>query len=190
MDPTPRCPTTIVIGEICGSSSTRRAPRWTTRECAEQAGKRFDGVYCSNMPAHCYRHELVAVLTGLLNLLTPDGFAEIRVPDLQAIFTAAVDRGLDLDDVLEVSPDEPITLLDAIYGRDVETAGRGGARTAYKTGFSAASLQDALYSAGFDEVHALSRVHPNELRMVGFRRAATLAQRGLLGIESPPDTVA
>jgi predicted SAM-dependent methyltransferase len=42
-------------------------------------------VYCSHNLEHYYHHEVPRVLAGSLHVLKPHGFAEIRVPDVEAV---------------------------------------------------------------------------------------------------------
>src|SRR3954467_5290738 len=42
----------------------------------------YDGVYCSNNREPYPHHDARRVARGLLHVLAPDGFAEVRVPDL------------------------------------------------------------------------------------------------------------
>src|SRR6516164_8820387 len=54
------------------------------RELLSLAPLQFDAVYCSHNLEHYYKHETAAVLRGFLHILKMDGFAEIRVPDMDS----------------------------------------------------------------------------------------------------------
>src|SRR5204863_5017409 len=78
--------------------------------------EQFDAVYCAHNLEHYYRHDGAKVLRGFQHVLKPDGFVEIRVPDLQSVIQRVVESKMDLEDVLYVSASGPITALDVIYG--------------------------------------------------------------------------
>ena len=121
------------------------------------AGGQFDAVYCSHNLEHYYRHDVPKVLAGFLHVLKDDGFAHIRVPDLDEVMRATIERGLDIDDVLYDSPAGPIRVLDVIYGYSVEIERSGQDFYAHKTGFTEKSLLAALERAGFRRVFAAAR---------------------------------
>ncbi len=127
------------------------ARKLTTLEAAQ-----FDAVYCSHNLEHYYRHDVPKVLAGFLHVLKDDGFAHIRVPDLNEVMRLAVERGLDIDDVLYQSPAGPIMVLDVIYGYSVEIEKSGQDFYAHKTGFTVKSLVAALERAGFRRVYSMA----------------------------------
>ncbi len=53
----------------------------------------FDAVYCSHNLEHYYKHDVAKVLKGFLHVLKPNGFAEIRVPDLDSVMRRVVAAG-------------------------------------------------------------------------------------------------
>ena len=71
----------------------------------------YDAVYCSHNLEHYYRHDVPKVLGG---------FADIRVPDLQALMKIVVEKNIDIDDFLYQSPARPITVRDVIYAEVLE----------------------------------------------------------------------
>lgn len=109
----------------------------------------FDAIYCSHNLEHYHRHDGKRVLAGFRHVLKPDGFAHIRVPDLDQVFKEVMSRGLDVDDVLYDSPAGPILVRDVIYGWHVEIERSGQDFFAHKTGFTPKSLQRFLNDAGF-----------------------------------------
>jgi hypothetical protein len=152
------------------------------RELASLAPAQFDAVYCSHNLEHYYRHEVPRVLAGFLHLLQPGGFAQVLVPDLQAVMKATVERGLDVDDVLYQSPGGPIMVLDVLYGWGVEIERSGHDFFAHKTGFTQKSLVRALQRAGFGVVYSGSA--NLEVNAVAFKGEPDAATRTLLRL--PP----
>jgi SAM-dependent methyltransferase len=152
------------------------------RELRGLGAAQFDAVYCSHNLEHYYRHEVPGVLAGFLRVLKETGFAEIRVPDLPAVFRKMLDDGLDLEDALYQAPVGPIRVLDVIYGWSPEIERSGNDFFAHKTGFSAKSLSERLLAAGFGEVWNAPPFAPYEVRAIAFKGASAPPQRRLLGI--------
>ena len=116
----------------------------------------YDAVYCSHNLEHYYRHEAEQVARGMIHVLKPDGFAEVRVPDLAAVMQHVAVHRLDVDDLLyRTQQGLAILVHDTIYGYSRETA-EGNEFFAHKTGFTPRSLQDLLLKAGFEIVYAAS----------------------------------
>lgn len=116
-------------------------------------GSAYDSVYCSHNLEHYYRHDVEKVLAGFVHVLKDDGFAYIRVPDMDALFKMVVQNKLDIDDFLYQSPAGPITVQDVIYGYGVEIERSGNDFFAHKTGFTQKSLFLILQTAGFPWVY-------------------------------------
>lgn len=114
---------------------------------------RFDIVYCSHNLEHYYSHEVPWVLDGFMHVLKDGGFAHIRVPDILGLMRLAVERELDLDDVLYTAPVGPIMVKDVLYGYGKEIEVSGQDFFAHKTGFSPKTLLASLSSAGFSSVY-------------------------------------
>jgi hypothetical protein len=74
------------------------------REMTELVPAAYDAIYCSHNLEHYYAHDLTRVLAGFLHVLKSDGFAEIRVPDLGVLMKNVVERFLDIEDTLYVTP--------------------------------------------------------------------------------------
>lgn len=151
----------------------------------------FDAVYCSHNLEHYYRHDVPKVLAGFLHVLKAEGFAEIRVPDMPAVFRRMLDDGLDLGDVLYEAPSGPIQVIDVIYGWSPEIERSGNDFFAHKTGFSHKSLGEQLLAAGFADVWNMGPYGPYELRVLAFKTPPSTAQRQLLGlplVDSPAGT--
>jgi len=143
-----------------------------------------DAVYCSHNLEHYYPHDGERVLLGFVHVLKPDGFAEIRVPDIGEVLRAVASRGLDLEDELYASPAGPIRVLDVVYGWQEEIARSSKEFYAHKTGFTAKSMARALSQAGFATAFLVPPMAMYELRVFAFRQAPTEVQRRLLGIDS------
>lgn len=119
------------------------------RELSTLPGSAYDSVYCSHNLEHYYRHDAVKVLAGFVHVLKADGFALIRVPDLDAVMRTVVEQNLDIDDLLYQSLEGPITVRDVIYGYGADIERSGNDFFAHKTGFTQKSLTTLLKSAGF-----------------------------------------
>ena len=114
----------------------------------------FDAVYCSHNLEHYYRHDVPKVLAGFLHVLKEGGFAQVRVPDMSEVMRLAIERGLDIDDVLYTSAAGAIMVLDVFYGYSVEIERSGQDFYAHKTGFTQKSLLAALDRAGFSKTYS------------------------------------
>jgi SAM-dependent methyltransferase len=140
----------------------------------------FDAVYCSHNLEHYYKHDGITVLQGFLHVLKPDGFAEIRVPDMDSLMRGVVERGMDIEDILYVSAAGPITARDVIYGWAEEIERSGVDFYAHKTGFTATSLKSVLVRAGFLTIFPFVAKEIFELRALAFKAEPSDSQRTLL----------
>jgi SAM-dependent methyltransferase len=156
------------------------------RQLRTLAPGRYDAVYCSHNLEHYFDHEVAGVLAGFVHVLKDAGFAEIRVPDMPAVFRKMTDESMDLGDVLYESPAGPIRVLDVVYGWSPEIERSGNDFFAHKTGFSRKSLGEALLAAGFAEVWNAPPFGPYELRALAFKRPPTPEHRRLFGIPAEP----
>jgi SAM-dependent methyltransferase len=139
-------------------------------------GGSFDAVYCSHNLEHYYRHDVPKVLSGFLHVLKEGGFAQVRVPDLAKLMRLAVERRLDIEDVLYKSPAGPVMVLDVIYGHSGKIARSGEDFFAHKTGFTRKSLIAALRRSGFSSVYsAVGKLEINAVAFKGKPDAATKA---------------
>ncbi len=148
----------------------------------------FDAVYCSHNLEHYYVHDGAKVLKGFLHVLKADGFAEIRVPDIQAVMQRVVQSGMDIGDVLYESAAGPITVRDVLYGYGKEIEQSGQDFYAHKTGFTPKLLHQALERAGFAVIHVLATPEAFEVRGVGFKSqpvAEQLRSLNLVAREAP-----
>lgn len=123
------------------------------RELGQLQSKQFDAVYCSHNLEHYYAHEVEKVLAGFVHVLKPQGFAQIQVPDIPQVMRVAIQKELDIEDVLYHSDAGPIRVLDVLYGHASEIEESGQDFYAHKTGFSARSLYKALLAAGFSNAY-------------------------------------
>ncbi len=150
------------------------------RELTTLGGNQFDAVYCAHNLEHYYRHEVPRVLAGFLHVLKDGGFAHIRVPDIQEVMKTAIERGLDLEDMLYESDLGPIMVLDVLYGHSEQIERSGQDFFAHKTGFTNKSLLAALHAAGFSKV--FSRTGMLEVDALAFKGTPDQATRTLLGL--------
>lgn len=111
-----------------------------------------EAIWSSHVLEHLYQDEVPRALAEFLRVLTPGGFAVIRVPDLQeAARMVAADKA---EATLYVAPIGPVTALDLLYGHRALVA-RSPAFMAHHTGFTAKTLGAALLRAGFDRVRII-----------------------------------
>jgi SAM-dependent methyltransferase len=152
------------------------------RNLAQLESGQFDAVYCSHNLEHYFRHDAVKVLAGFMHVLKPDGFAEIRVPDMKAVIAHMVESGMDLDDVLYTSPGGPISAHDVFYGWGKQIESSGVDFYAHKCGFTAKSLGGILTDAGFTRVGLSESGTGFEIRALAFKTEPTDAQKALLKV--------
>jgi SAM-dependent methyltransferase len=108
----------------------------------------IDGVWCSHAIEHLYRHEVDEALAEIYRILTPEGVACIRVPDLQAIASfVAEDRVLE---PIYRSAAGPITAHDILYGFGQEIA-KGHTNMAHRCGFTPSAMVESLRRAQFGQ---------------------------------------
>jgi ubiquinone/menaquinone biosynthesis C-methylase UbiE len=157
------------------------------RELNTLAASQYDAVYCSHNLEHYYQHDGPRVLKGFLHVLKPDGFAEIRVPDMNTVMKRVAESELDIEDVLYQSPSGPITVRDVFYGYAKQIESSGMDFYAHKTGFTLKSLRALLMRSGFPNVHMFVAEEAFEVRAIAFKKAPTAAQRILL--ELPASSV-
>lgn len=155
------------------------------RELVTLAAGQYDSIYCSHNLEHYFAHDVVRVLNGFRHVLKADGFADIRVPDIDAVMKVYVAKGLDIGDVLYQSNAGPITVRDVLYGFGRKIASSGNDFFAHKTGFSPKSLARALTECGF--THCRIASGRLEIRAVAFTRPPTRTVLDLLGIRPDPD---
>ena len=142
----------------------------------------YDAVYCSHNLEHYWRHDLPDVLSGFAHVLKADGFAEVRVPDLVAVFKDVLKSGMDLDDVLYTQSGYEFTPNDVIYGWQLQIERSGNDFYAHKYSFTSKSLTQALTDAGFPVVLVRSGFY--ELHALAFRQKPTPEQVELLQLKS------
>lgn len=150
------------------------------RELASLPAAEYSAVYCSHLLEHFYRHEVPAVLTGILHVLKPGGFAHLRVPDIHALMRTTLERGLDVDAVLYRSNAGPVTVLDVLYGYAPAIARSGQDHHAHRTGFTRQSLASALARCGFSISY--SNLGNLEIRCVAFKGTPDPRARALFNL--------
>jgi ubiquinone/menaquinone biosynthesis C-methylase UbiE len=150
------------------------------RQLQTLPGGTYDAIYNSHNLEHYYSHEVPKVLKGFFHMLKPDGFLEIRVPDIETVMKHAVMNNIDIDDTLYNSPAGPISVKDVIYGYGVEIEQSGCDFFAHKTGFSSNSLKKALASV-FPFVIVAVNEPVFELYALAFKARPSIYQQQLLG---------
>lgn len=151
------------------------------RELGTLAPRQFDAVYCSHNLEHYHRHEAPRVLAGFIHVLKPDGFAEIRVPDIERVMKHVATSGLDIEAPLYQSAAGPMSAHDVIYGwgREIEASGQDF--YAHKTGYTPAMLFRALQNAGFADAFVIL-VNTFEILAYAFVAPPSGAQKAMLGL--------
>jgi len=140
----------------------------------------YDAVYCSHNLEHYYRHDVPIVLGGFSHVLKDGGFAHIIVPDMGEVMRFVVEKGKDIDDVIFVTAERPITVLDVMYGLGVEIEKSGNEFFAHKTGFTQKSLPAMLVRCGFP--HVYSGAANLEVVAFAFKFKPDEVSRKLIGI--------
>ena len=152
------------------------------RELATLPAGGFDAVYCSHNLEHYFRHDVPRVLAGFLHVLSPGGFAQIRVPDIEELMRETVSRNLDIDDILYVSAAGPVMVLDVLYGHSPTIERSGGVDFfAHKTGFTRKSLSGAVARAGFGEQFCAQG--NLEINLIAFKGTGDAQNRALFGLQ-------
>ena len=148
------------------------------RDLARLPAGLYDAVYCSHNLEHYFRHDVPRVLQGFAHVLLPRGFAELRVPDVLAVFAAVSQNNLELDDALYESDSGPVSANDVIYGFGKQIAASNNDFYAHKNAFTKRSLSEGLRDAGFPWVFV--GAGPFEIRALAFRQTPTDEQKALL----------
>jgi SAM-dependent methyltransferase len=116
-----------------------------------------DAVFSSHNIEHLYAHEVPVALAEFRRVLSPDGFAIITCPDLQA-WAALVAEDKLLESAY-TSPAGPISPHDTLYGLGAAMAA-GNLYMAHRCGFTGRTLTETLLTAGFASV-AIARRRRN-----------------------------
>jgi SAM-dependent methyltransferase len=153
------------------------ARRLTTLDASQ-----FDAIYCSHNLEHYYRHDCAKVLAGFAHVLKPDGYADIRVPDMAAVLKAMVTNNMDIDDVLYTATAGPITVHDVVYGWGAEIERSGVDFYAHKRGFTVKSLTVDLEQAGFARIMTAVMDPGFEIRALAFKTEPTEGQKLALSL--------
>lgn len=150
------------------------------RELTRLEPRQFDGVYCAHNLEHYYAHEVPRVLAGFLHVLKDQGFAHLIVPDIADVMRIAVEKGLDLEDMLYHSPAGPVSVHDVIWGYGAEIAQTGKDYYAHKTGFTPKSLVAAIKGAGFGRYYQTTGNY--EAHVLAFKSRPDAETRNLFGL--------
>lgn len=157
---------------------------YDARDLGQFPASRYDAIYCSHNLEHHYRHNVTRVLRGFAHVLKPDGFAEIRVPDIGALLRQMAERGADIEDAAYSGPSGPVSAHDMLWGYGPELEKNGEHHYAHKCGFTRPALVRALSEAGFTRLLFLVPLAELELRVAAFRSEPSPAQLALLGIRA------
>jgi predicted SAM-dependent methyltransferase len=111
----------------------------------------YDAVFCSHNLEHFYRHDVPTVLAGFQHVLKRGGWAEIAVPDVQALMESMVREGKDLESMWYRCSGGPISYHDVLYGWNAMME-EGNLFYSHKCGFTEKSLGRVLREAGFASV--------------------------------------
>jgi SAM-dependent methyltransferase len=125
-----------------------------------------DAVYSSHNIEHLYPHEVPLALREMNRVLKPNGFAFIKLPDVQEVARFIADG--KLEDALYFSPMGAIAPIDILYGHRPSLA-RGNTFMAHRTGFTATTLGAALIAAGFAAVMVQRDLPSFSLTAIAFR---------------------
>lgn len=109
----------------------------------------YDAVYCSHNIEHYHRHDAAKVVRGMAHVLKPDGFVELRLPDIKNVLRYIVEKDLDVDDPLYHIPEGPVLVRDALWGYHPQIERSGNDFYAHKTGFSRQALISFMIENGF-----------------------------------------
>lgn len=142
-------------------------------ELAKVESGSFDAVYSSHSIEHLYPHEVPVALAAFHRVLTSDGIAIIRCPDLQTIGERLAAG--DIETPLYTSTMGPVAPLDMLYGfRPALQA--GNLYMAHHTGFTSKSLQKACLEAQFQSILCARRTSAHELWAIATKTGKTKAQ--------------
>ena len=128
----------------------------------------IDAIYSAYNLDHIYAHEIPSVLKEFKRVLSEDGIAIVRCPDIQTICEVIAQDKL-LEPLYE-SPIGPIFPIDILFGNRQEIAD-GNEFMAKKVGFTYSVLEQLFGEAGFQARYG-GRMPTNggELALVAFKQ--------------------
>jgi len=128
----------------------------------------IDAIYSAYNLDHIYAHEIPSALKEFKRVLSEDGIAIVRCPDIQTICEVIAQDKL-LEPLYE-SPIGPIFPIDILFGNRKEIAG-GNEFMAKKVGFTYSVLNQIFGEAGFQARYG-GRMPKNggELALVAFKQ--------------------
>jgi protein O-GlcNAc transferase len=124
-----------------------------------------DAVWSSHNIEHLYWHDVPTALREFNRVLKVGGFVYLTLPDIQAVAKHVAEG--KLEDPLYESPAGPISAIDILYGHRASIT-RGNHFMAHKTAFTAKTLEQRLYEAGFDNIRTQSE--NLNLWAIGYKR--------------------
>lgn len=142
----------------------------------------YDAIYCSHVLEHFYEYEISTILSSFFCILTHDGFAEIRVPDVEKAAEHMVVANKRITDIVYISNAGPIRYLDMFYGYAPFLEHSPGME--HHTGFSMQSLCQKLTQARFSHLFSVNKNNPGhpEAHVVAFKQPPTQEQIDMLKI--------
>lgn len=151
------------------------------RNLKDHPGGQYDAVYCAYALQTCYAQELGGRRLGIRYLVRPEGFVDIRVPDVGAIMRVVVERRLDLEDALYNSQSGSVSVWDALYGF-VQRVIASPEHFAHLVSLMRKALWAILSRAGFAAA-SLLRPRVLEIAIVAFPQAPTDEHKALLKLK-------
>jgi len=145
-----------------------------------------DAIFSSHNVEHLYPHEAPVAFLEFARVLSPDGFAVVTCPDLQAV-ASFIAEGC-LTETLYVSPAGPIAALDILYGHNHSIAA-GNAFMAHHTGYTYDSLRKLMEGAGFATFVGLRRPPHFDLWIVAWKANVPEAEARAIARGFLPDIV-
>ncbi len=144
-----------------------------------------NAVYSSHNVEHLYPHEVPLALREMHRVLKPNGFAFIKLPDLQEVARFIADG--KPEETLYISPMGAIAPLDILYGHRPSLA-IGNTFMAHHTGFTGPTLACALIAAGFAAVMVQRDLATFSLTAVAFRQQPDVEQTAAWRVRLVPAT--
>lgn len=148
--------------------------------------EQFDAVFSSHCLEHIYPHDLRDVIHGMWHVLKPDGFADIRVPNVGRLFKLIAENGWDLDSHVYDSPGGPIAVRDVLWGYwPFQAYSHQPELQLHKNGFSRRTLGNLLLGSDFPSVFMV--LDDIDLRALAFKAKTEQARLVELGVIAPDD---
>lgn len=152
------------------------------RDLATLPAATYDAIYCSHNLEHYFLHDARRVVRGFCHVLKPDGFADVRVPDVGLLIRHVAANDMDIDDVLYECAWGPVRVRDFIYGFQPEIEQSGQEFFAHRNGFTEKSLATLFTDVGFSGIVTGKRP-PFDLFALVFKQMPTAERLAQLGVK-------